>query len=175
MVVCFQKRSPSAQSHHVKQQNADAHQHRLMREIDHKAVSAQKAERAQTSAKKLLRPEPAHDVPQETAEEKHKNPLNNAHGGVLYTLCDTISGVAGASYGGGGATVQSSVSFLRPATGGLLTCRARVRKDGRKLIWVDCSVTGEDGKELCTGQFLYMQMPGIAHFGIEKEAPAGTE
>lgn len=101
--------------------------------------------------------------------EKHKNPLNNAHGGVLYTLCDTISGVAGASYGGGGATVQSSVSFLRPATGGLLTCRATVRKDGKKLIWVDCAVTGEDGKELCTGQFLYMQMPGIAHFGIRKE------
>lgn len=101
--------------------------------------------------------------------EKHKNPLNNAHGGVLYTLCDTISGVAGASYGGGGATVQSSVSFLRPATGGLLTCRACVRKDGKKLIWVDCAVTGEDGKELCTGQFLYMQMPGIAHFGIRKE------
>lgn len=101
--------------------------------------------------------------------EKHKNPMNNAHGGVLYTLCDTISGVAGASYGGGGATVQSSVSFLRPATGGLLTCRASVRKDGKKLIWVDCAVTGEEGKELCTGQFLYMQMPGIAHFGIRKE------
>lgn len=101
--------------------------------------------------------------------EKHKNPLNNAHGGVLYTLCDTISGVAGASYGGGGATVQSSVSFLRPAEGGLLTCRASVRKEGKKLIWVDCAVTGEAGKELCTGQFLYMQMPGIAHFGIQKE------
>ncbi|MBQ1922390.1 MAG: PaaI family thioesterase [Lachnospiraceae bacterium] len=101
--------------------------------------------------------------------EKHKNPLNNAHGGVLYTLCDTISGVAGASYGGGGATVQSSVSFLRPAVSGLLTCRASVRKDGKKLIWVDCAVTSEEGKELCTGQFLYMQMPGIAHFGIQKE------
>lgn len=113
--------------------------------------------------------EPGHAEGTLMLVEKHKNPLNNAHGGVLYTLCDTISGVAGASYGGGGATVQSSVSFLRPATGGLLTCRAYVRKDGKKLIWVDCAVTGEDGKELCTGQFLYMQMPGIAHFGIRKE------
>ena len=130
---------------------------------------------AQEVGIRLTRLEPGYTEGTLLMEEKHKNPLNNAHGGVLYTLCDTISGVAGASYGGGGATVQSSVSFLRPATGGLLTCRARVRKDGRKLIWVDCSVTGEDGKELCTGQFLYMQMPGIAHFGIEKEAPAGKE
>lgn len=129
---------------------------------------------AQNVGIRLTRLEPGYCEGILKVEQKHRNPMGTVHGGVLYTLCDTICGVAGASFGGGGSTVQSSFNFLRPGRDGVITCRARVTKNGRQLIWVECVLTDEEERELCRGEFMYIQMPGIRHFGIEPDTVPGN-
>jgi uncharacterized protein (TIGR00369 family) len=72
------------------------------------------------------------------------------HGGALATLADQTSGGAAASTVPEDReviTVESKVSFLRPASGPDLTCRAEVLRAGRNLIFVEAEVMveGEEG------------------------------
>lgn len=46
-------------------------------------------------------------------QKRHLNPLNTVHGGVFYTLADTICGIAAASAGYGGPTVQGDMDYMR--------------------------------------------------------------
>ena len=52
------------------------------------------------------------------------NPMGTVHGGAVSTLADSVMGVAVATTledGESFTTLQLSVNFLRPATGGFLT------------------------------------------------------
>ena len=51
---------------------------------------------------------------------RNHNTNGVAHGGVLYSLADTIASLAAASWGEGGVTVQGNISYLLPASGDLL-------------------------------------------------------
>ena len=44
--------------------------------------------------------------------KRHLNPLNTVHGGVFFTLADTICGIAAASTGHGGPTVQGDMDYM---------------------------------------------------------------
>ena len=46
-------------------------------------------------------------------EKRHMNPINTVHGGVFFALADTICGIAAASTGHGGPTVQGDMDYLR--------------------------------------------------------------
>jgi uncharacterized protein (TIGR00369 family) len=72
------------------------------------------------------------------------------HGGALATLADHTCGGAAASTVPEDReviTVESKVSFLRPASGADLTCRAEVLRAGRNLVFVEAEVMveGEEG------------------------------
>jgi len=68
------------------------------------------------------------------------------HAGVLMTLADHACGGAAATTlpeDKDVITVENKVSFLCPASGSLLTCRANVLRSGRNLIFVEGEVMAE--------------------------------
>ena len=83
-----------------------------------------------------------------TLEQQH----GFAHAGVLMTLADHTCGGAAATMAPDGQdviTVENKVSFLRPASGAALFCRAEVLKAGKRLIFTEGKVMIErDGERL---------------------------
>ena len=73
------------------------------------------------------------------------------HGGALMTLADHTYGGATASIVAEDReviTVENKVSFLRPASGPDLICRAEVLRAGRNLVFVEAEVMveGDEGR-----------------------------
>ena len=75
-----------------------------------------------------------------------------AHAGVVMTMADhTCGGAAGTSVADGKdvITVENKTSFLRPASGRELTCRAELLRAGKNLAFVGGQVWGErDGERV---------------------------
>lgn len=71
------------------------------------------------------------------------------HAGVLMTIADHTCGGAAASTMPDDKdvlTVENKVSFLRPALGKALFCRATVLRTGRTLLFVEAEITVENGE-----------------------------
>lgn len=69
------------------------------------------------------------------------------HAGAMMTIADHTSGGAAASTvpeGRDVITVENKISFLRPASGPLLMCRAEVLRAGKNLIFVEAKVMAGD-------------------------------
>lgn len=72
------------------------------------------------------------------------------HAGVLMTLADHTCGGAAATLvppGQDVITVDNKFSFLRPASGPVLCCRAQVLRAGQRLTFVEADVTIERGEK----------------------------
>jgi uncharacterized protein (TIGR00369 family) len=68
------------------------------------------------------------------------------HAGVLMTIADHTCGGASASTVAQDKdviTVENKTSFLRPAIGAVLLCRAEVLRSGKNLVFVEAVVTAE--------------------------------
>lgn len=71
------------------------------------------------------------------------------HAGVLMTMADHTCGGAAASMVAEGRdviTVENKISFLRPAAGETLICRAEVLRAGKSLVFVEATVLSETGE-----------------------------
>ena len=80
----------------------------------------------------------------------HRQQHGFVHAGALMTLADHTCGGAAAStvpQGRDVITVETKVSFLRPASGDNLTCRAEVLRSGKSLVFVEATVTAEEGEK----------------------------
>src|SRR5215470_19311379 len=76
----------------------------------------------------------------------HRQQHGFIHAGVLMTLADHTCGGAAASTmpeDRDVITVENKISFLRPASGEKLICRAEVLRAGRNLVFVEAEVTVE--------------------------------
>jgi uncharacterized protein (TIGR00369 family) len=76
----------------------------------------------------------------------HEQQHGFIHAGVLMTVADHTCGGAAASMVSEDKdviTVENKVSFLRPASGSVLLCRAEVLRAGRNLIFVEADVSVE--------------------------------
>jgi uncharacterized protein (TIGR00369 family) len=72
------------------------------------------------------------------------------HAGVLMTLADHTCGGAAATMAPEAQdviTVENKVSFLRPASGRVLFCRADVLRAGKRLVFVEAKVETEQGSD----------------------------
>lgn len=72
-----------------------------------------------------------------------------AHAGVVMTLADhTCGGAAGSTVPADKdvITVENKISFLRPASGPVLFCRAEVLRAGKSLIFVEAEVMADGDK-----------------------------
>ncbi len=80
-------------------------------------------------------------------EAKHLNPLKTVHGGMVFTLIDTVAGTAALTRGNTITTTNASLYFLNPARLGQnkLTAVAKELKEGKNLLVHDVEVMDEDG------------------------------
>ena len=89
-------------------------------------------------------------------DERDLNPHGVVHGGVVFTLVDTAMGQAtmGAVEDGMRcATIELSVRYLRPITGGRLVATASVLKARRRVMHLEGTVIVEgDGRPVAVVQ-----------------------
>ena len=96
-------------------------------------------------------------------------PAGILHGGVIASLIDT--GIAHAlmmtdrfqelrGQRGALVSVDLRVKFLRPVSGGSVSCEAKIVRLGRHLIHAEAVVTSDDGKEVARGDAIYMVVAG---------------
>lgn len=79
------------------------------------------------------------------AGDEHLNQHGTVHGGVLATMIDAAMGTAVSSTGGDSpVTVSLTVTYLEPGQPGRLEARARVRKQGKRLMIVEAEVVQGD-------------------------------
>ena len=68
------------------------------------------------------------------------------HAGVLMTLADHTCGGAAATTAAEDQdviTVENKVSFLRPGSASVLSCRAAVLRAGKRIVFVEAEVTDD--------------------------------
>ena len=83
------------------------------------------------------------------------------HGGALASLADSASAFAVLSTLEGGeqtVTVDLTLHYLRPATGGKLTAHARVLRAGRRVATVSVEVFNESGALVVTALITYLKL-----------------
>ncbi len=90
-------------------------------------------------------------------EEQHINTIQTVHGGVAYTLADTVTGCAARSRGQRCTTIEGKVNYIRAASGRdhKLIGKADVIHFGRKTIVLTVDITNEAGKLIAKGLFTY--------------------
>jgi uncharacterized protein (TIGR00369 family) len=79
----------------------------------------------------------------------HRQQHGFVHAGVLMTLADHTCGGAAATTvteGRDVITVETKISFLRPAAGSDLTCRATVLRSGKSLVFTEAEVMANSEK-----------------------------
>lgn len=77
------------------------------------------------------------------------NPTGVLHGGVLMGLADSAMGMTMCALlgpGQAGTNTDLQVRFLRPTTAGTLRATARVVRQGRRAVVLECDVTDAAGK-----------------------------
>lgn len=83
------------------------------------------------------------------------NIYGNVHGGFLFTLCDTVSGMATYAYEMVNTTAEADIHFVknaRPSTHKLFVECNTVHK-GRTTVLNQIEITGEDGSLIATASF----------------------
>ena len=87
--------------------------------------------------------------------EHSLNPAGLAHGGLIYTLCDIVSGVAATTLGKAVLTLSSSMDFLRPGVSGKMKAVGTCVKVGKTVGVYDANVYDEQGRHIARGSFHY--------------------
>jgi acyl-CoA thioesterase len=84
------------------------------------------------------------------------NSFGTVHGGVLFSVADTIGGSAAASYGKRMATLDATLNYLRPCKDvDTLFAVAREIKYGRTVCLFDVEVSDGNGRVFAKGTFSY--------------------
>ncbi len=89
--------------------------------------------------------------------EIHGNPIGSVHGGVLFSIADTIGGVAASSSAGSMCTtVNGNINYMNPALGcKKLIGTAHTVKAGHNLAVVHVDITDENDRLLACAQMTY--------------------
>ncbi len=93
---------------------------------------------------------------------KHGNPIGSAHGGVLFSVADTIGGAAALTAGSYCTTISGNINYLNAAMGcKKLIGEARAIKVGRRVGVYQVQIFDDRSKLICTTTMTY-------HFFREK-------
>ncbi len=86
--------------------------------------------------------------------EENANPYGFAHGGYLYTLCDSAAGLLGYSLGDYIVTQQASISYISSAAmNEILRVEGNCIHSGRTTKVAEITVNGQDGRLVCKSTF----------------------
>jgi acyl-CoA thioesterase len=79
------------------------------------------------------------------------NPQGMIHGGLIYTLCDVVCGVAAFSLGRVALTLIASISYMRPGKGQRLRAVGRCVKTGGTISFCRAEVFDGSGEIIAAG------------------------
>lgn len=100
-----------------------------------------------------------------TIKQEYLNPLKSVHGGYLFTVADTTAGIASAAGGKSTVTtIESNMRFLNAALNcDTLYAEATVLKSGKRIVYTEAVVKGEDGTIFAKGSYTFARivLPGI--------------
>lgn len=89
-----------------------------------------------------------------TVNSSNTNPYGYAHGGYLYTLCDTLCGLLGYRLGYYVVTQQANINYIRSAKlGDELYIKAEALHSGKFSDVCDVSITDKDDQLIAKAQF----------------------
>ena len=75
-----------------------------------------------------------------------RNPQGSLHGGAMASVMDISMGHLVNKVAGPGATIEMKIQFMKPVTGGTVTCEGRFLRRGRSLAFMESRLFGPDGK-----------------------------
>ncbi len=96
-------------------------------------------------------------------------PAGIMHGGAIASLVDTAIAhsilltpayMEAHKQGGRIVSLDLRIKYLRPVSAGKIVCDARVTRLGRQIIHAVADVTDGEGKEIATGDSIYMLVAG---------------
>jgi len=79
-------------------------------------------------------------------QSHHFNGARTVHGGAIFTLADFAFAVASNSHGSLAMGINTSISFVKAATGGVLYAEAREQASNKKLASYQVNVTDDAGE-----------------------------
>ena len=82
------------------------------------------------------------------------NPYGYAHGGYLYTLCDSAAGLLGYSLGDYIVTQQASISYIRSAAvNDILRIEGNCIHNGKSSKVAEVSIVNQNDQLICKATF----------------------
>lgn len=88
--------------------------------------------------------------------ECHINPQNIAHGGLAFSMADTVMGMAIRTTGYRSVTIDTNIHYLKPAMlGDTLTAYGTVSKIGNSIILADARVVNQDNEPIAITRGTY--------------------
>lgn len=86
----------------------------------------------------------------------HGNPIGSTHGGVIFSIADTVGGAAATSRGRMVTTVSGNINYLSPA----MNCKkligeSREIKTGKKMCVYEVAITNESDKIIAMATMTY--------------------
>lgn len=81
--------------------------------------------------------------------KKGLNPMDIAHGGLLFGLADTVAGALASMSGKFPLTTSSTINYLNPVKEGKIYAISKVLKQGNKLGFYESNIYDENDLLLC--------------------------
>lgn len=91
-----------------------------------------------------------------TLEEHLYNPYGIAHGGLIFGFADTLMGLLAGLRTGKALTINSSINYLKPCKGSIITGKAKIVKEGKNIGYYEASIYNELGELAATATTTYM-------------------
>ena len=94
--------------------------------------------------------------------DMHRNPIGSAHGGVAYTLADTVGGACCNTVGMACTTISGNMNYLNPAMHcEKLIGEATPVKIGKRIAVIQVQITNEFGKDIAHATMTYQFLPDM--------------
>ncbi len=86
------------------------------------------------------------------------NPFNIVHGGLIFSIGDTVMGVKIRSLGKNAVTLNSSINFISPGVGKYLIATCKIIKDGKKTCVLQATIKNDKDTlvALMSGTYFYI-------------------
>lgn len=90
--------------------------------------------------------------------DKTLNPFNIVHGGLIFSIGDTVMGVKIRSLGRNAVTLNSSINFISPGVGKYLVATCKIIKNGKKTCVLEVTIKNEKDTlvALMSGTYFYI-------------------
>lgn len=85
----------------------------------------------------------------------YHNPYGIVHGGLLYTMADTVAGYTAMTFVSSPVTLNSDFHCMKNVSSGVLTARAEVLQAGKHILRLRVRVLADEKLLLAEGTFTY--------------------